>query len=569
MDDFRRGKDKLEVRKWPIARLLKDELLSVPIYQRSYSWQSEQLTDYWTDLSGALSQSTPAYFLGTIVVTREGDQERLNVVDGQQRLATTAMLIAAIRDAYLDGNLGTRANTVEQQYLMGRDLQTDAMEPHLRLNAEDDAVFAGVILPRKEEKQKIPINRGSHSRMAEAAAFFRTRVSETVSAHGSNWQESLYRWLKFLSEDVLVILVEVEDEAEAFTIFETLNDRGLDLTIADLVKNHLFRLAGSRNVASVNSSWTSATAILDATGDPKIFTNFLRQYWSSRYGVVRERDLFKQMRDLITTPASAVAFVNDLHEAARLYAALLNSSHDYWLDFGTATRTHIDTLIRFGIEQNRPMLLAAMQHFQKAELKKLIKASVAWAVRGQVTRAIGGGTTERAYSDAGVNIRSGNSKTAQAVYRGLMSIIPSDKEFESAFASLIDNRAKFDRYYLLELEIFSRQQQEPEFVPNRDEGEVNLEHIFARNADISEWPLFSTVEPEDWIWRLGNLVLLQKSQNERLGNDPFSSKKSVLARSQLLLTNEAGQVPDWSPANIEARQAKLAQIAVRAWRREP
>jgi uncharacterized protein with ParB-like and HNH nuclease domain len=80
-----------------IANLLRVELLSVPTYPRSYSWELEQLDDYWNDLSGALSQQQAAYFMGTIVVTREEAPGRLNVVDGQQRLATTAILLATIR----------------------------------------------------------------------------------------------------------------------------------------------------------------------------------------------------------------------------------------------------------------------------------------------------------------------------------------------------------------------------------------------------------------------------------------------------------------------------------------
>jgi hypothetical protein len=454
-------------------------------------------------------------------------------------------------------------------YLAGRDLETDDIQPHLLLNAEHNAYFTRRILPRVSERAAIPSTRLCHKRLSEAADYFAARVAETVSASGNDWKGALARWAGFLRDDVTVVLVEVADESSAFTIFETLNDRGLDLTIADLVKNYLFSLAGPSNLPMVTNAWTSSVAILDTTGDPRVFTNFLRHYWSSRYGVARERQLFKNMRQLINSASQVVRFVSELHEAAQLYSAILNSDHEFWSTFGTETRAQVETLLRFGLEQNRPMLLAAMQHFPAPELGKLIKATVAWSVRGLVAGGIGGGTTEKAFSDAGINIRSGALKNSEEVFKSVISIIPSDQEFKRAFATLIENRAKFDRYYLQELEIFARRQSEPEFVPNRDESMVTVEHIFPKNPNPSDWPKFARVELDDWLWRLGNLVLLSKTPNQRLGNRAFNQKKPVPAQSEFVLTKEVAGEPDWSPRAIERRQSRLAALAVDLWPRQP
>src|SRR3954453_19740147 len=83
-----------------IGSLLKDRLLGVPIYQRSYSWQKDQISDYWSDLRSAFAKADPEYFLGTVVLTSEGLVGRHAIIDGQQRIATTAILLAAIRDEY-------------------------------------------------------------------------------------------------------------------------------------------------------------------------------------------------------------------------------------------------------------------------------------------------------------------------------------------------------------------------------------------------------------------------------------------------------------------------------------
>src|SRR5688572_2835916 len=82
-----------------IGAELKERRLAVPIYQRSYAWKKEETSEYWSDLESSFSEDALEYFLGTIVMTRE-DADRATIIDGQQRLATTAILLAAIRDEY-------------------------------------------------------------------------------------------------------------------------------------------------------------------------------------------------------------------------------------------------------------------------------------------------------------------------------------------------------------------------------------------------------------------------------------------------------------------------------------
>ena len=552
-----------------IAHLLRVSLLSVPIYQRPYAWEQEQLTDYWDDLRGALSDNPATYFLGTIVVTRDGVPSRLNVVDGQQRLATTLILIAAIRNAFLARGDESRANNVEITYLAGRDLATDDIQPRMLLNADDNAFFTRRILPRSSEKEDVLAIRPSHSRLAKAEEYFAHQIQNFISDSGNTWQASLARWIEFLRDDVTIVLVEVADEASAFTIFETLNDRGMDLTIADLVKNYLFSLAGSEYLHTVANAWTSSVSLLDNVGDPRIFTTFVRHYWSSKFGVVRERQLFKELRQHVTTSAQAMRFVSELHQAAQLYSALMNSDHDFWASFGVETRHHIETLLRFQLEQSRPMTLAAMQHFSATELQRLVGATVSWSVRGIIAGGLGGGAAEKAFSSAGIAIRNGTLKTAQDVFGHIAAVIPTDLDFETRFSTLLENRAKYNRYYLQELEVFANRQYDPEFVPNRDERQVTLEHVLPRSMDPAQWPSFANLEPRDWIWRLGNLVLIPKSINNQLGNKSFSQKKVVLANSNFELTKQVAAEADWTPATLERRQRRLAALAVQVWPRTP
>jgi hypothetical protein len=218
------------------------------------------------------------------------------------------------------------------------------------------------------------------------------------------------------------------------------------------------------------------------------------------------------------------------------------------------------------LEQNRPLLLAALQHLATKEKKRLLRSLISWSVRGLLVGGIGGGTAEKAYCSAAVKIRSGDIATAAAVRDQLKGIIPSDSDFQEMFAVARVPKAGLARYILTALEKTERNEDEPEFVPNANEDEVNLEHILPKRASKNDWgKAFSSEERKDYLHRLGNLALLQKGPNGLIGNKPFRDKRSVLSSSKYQLTSEIGKEPDWTKDAITKRQLRLAKVAVRTW----
>jgi hypothetical protein len=374
--------------------------------------------------------------------------------------------------------------------------------------------------------------------------------------------------VEYLRLRVRAIFLTVPSEADAFLIFETLNDRGADLTIADLLKNYLFGRAGAQ-LGTVRDGWLQSVGAFEITSENSTFTNFLRHYWSSRRGAIRERELYKNIRETITSENQTVDFVEDLQRAARLYAALLNTEHEFWASLGTDAKDAVETFLRLDFEQVRPLMLAAMQFFPSNELKKLLRGLTSWGVRGLVVGGIGGGTYEKAYCDAAVKIRRGDIKSADDVFDDLSRLIPTDDEFEAAFALARVPKSNLARYYLIALENGAQGTSEPEFVPNSNEDQVNLEHVLPKNATDADWgAAFTPDERKDWVFRVGNLALLQKGPNGRIGNRPFTIKKPVLVASAFQLTKEIGVLPDWTPTGIKNRQERLAKLAVKVWPRK-
>lgn len=186
-----------------------------------------------------------------------------------------------------------------------------------------------------------------------------------------------------------------------------------------------------------------------------------------------------------------------------------------------------------------------------------------------IVGGIGGGKTERAYCQAAVGIRKGTIKATDDLLAELSEIIPNDGEFEASFATARVTKSKFARYYLTALQKTKGGEDEPELVPNQDEEELNLEHILPQNPRLGDWDQFTADEQKAWVYRLGNMALLQKGPNGRIGNKPWSEKKPVLSASKLSLTNEAGQQVDWTKEVIAERQQHLAFLAVSTWVQEP
>lgn len=216
-------------------------MLAVPINQRAYAWKEKHVTDLYQDIQGAISNNEPEYFLGSIVVTRS-ENDRPQVVDGQQRLASSVILLAAIRDYFLDTQDQERAQVIEKDYLLRKSLETLEEESRLRLSEVDNDYFFKRIVLRPEDSRRKKANptRGSHHRIELAAKIAAKHVKGLVSTHRvEDKHKPLNKLVQFVEDGVKVIWVTVADEAGAYMIFETMNDRGLRLSAADLLKNYL------------------------------------------------------------------------------------------------------------------------------------------------------------------------------------------------------------------------------------------------------------------------------------------------------------------------------------------
>lgn len=544
-----------------IAKVLADAPLSVPPYQRSYSWEDEQVVDLWDDVQDARRAGAIEYFLGAIILT--STDSNLTIIDGQQRLATVSMLAAALRDAFLELGDEKRAGKITEEFLASEDFNTLALRPHLNLNTQDNHFYLELVIESKSPEPKCESHRFLKAAFFELCSRVQSEMQNLATPEDQ--LEALLEWREFIEDKAKVIVVHVPSESDAYLIFETLNDRGKDLTLADLLKNYLFQCAGGR-LEEVKQYWSTTTALMDGTGVALV--TFIRHHWASLNGMIRERDLYKAIKRKVRTSNDAVKYSKQLAEGARMYLALLGADMEYWAELGTEGRRHVETLNRFGLEQYRPMLLAAMASFEASELEKVLRKTVAWSVRGLVVGGLGGGTYEKHFGAAAERISSGVIRKASKLFEILEPVIPSDERFEQAFQDMKVSKPALARYYLLALENHSRQVGEPELVPNDDEDKVNLEHILPQNPKLDEWAGFSAESAPDYVKRLGNMVLLSKAANRRIGRRPFKDKRARYGESELKTTASVAKTSRWTPKAIRDRQDGLAKAAVIVWPRK-
>jgi Protein of unknown function DUF262/Protein of unknown function (DUF1524) len=544
-----------------VGHLLRDQWLSVPLGQRAYAWGLEQVRIFWSDLREAHDSE---YFIGTIVLT-PGRGNRMQIIDGQQRLATTAMVIAAIRDVFDDRD-DKRAVTTAQRYLVSDSLETAQPEPRIQLNTEDDIFFRSRVM-KLQPAVEVARPAQSNRRIEDAYAFLRSQVAAEAEAAGKQWTDKMLGWLDFIDQRLRAIVVNVSSDADAFLIFETLNDRSIDLNISDLLKNYLLGQARNR-LEEAERRWSRSRAALEVDDQDTALSSFIRHYWSSTYGATREKELYRRIRGQIGSSKEALQFLERLESAAPLYAALLDSKHPKWLELGV-DKSEADTLLRLGIEQNRPLLLAAMELFRPEELSQLVRSIIAWTVRGLIVGGIGGGTAERFYADAATTLRREKQTSAIQVYRALEGFIVTDSEFAQQFERARPRNLRLVGYYLASLEHALRGSASPAMVSDVEEGEFEVAKVFGARALAADWPQFEQEDIPTLSYQLGNAVLLEPQLVAPFVAAGWAGRKRTMAQSRYATTRAVADFEEWGPDQMDQRQRDLADVAVRVWPRTP
>ena len=538
----------------------------VPMFQRDYSWEDDQWDDLWNDIVlTAVTRENDVHYMGYLVLSST-DSRVFNVIDGQQRLTTLTLLILAVLK-YLDELAENgidpdanrqRATQLRSSYIGYLDPVTLITQSKLSLNRANDAYFQTYIVPLQPLPK--PNLKFSEKLLKNAFEWFYGRINEQFSKAKSG--KEIAQFIENVVDRLFFTVIEVNDELDAFTVFETLNSRGVKLAPIDLLKNYLFSVVNKSPLSSheletrrLEEQWHK---IVDTIGDANL-TDFLRVHWNSKNTRVRESGLFKAVRQVIDDRGKVFELVRNLDADSAVFAAFIDPENELWT---IEQRQYIRTLHLFKVKQPLSLLLAARRTLNDADFTKVLRACVIISFRYNIIFSGATGDQETIYNNLAKDITLGNVQTIQDVMSRLRPIYKTDSEFKAAFSvkAFPNNSSKVAIYILTELE------KKQGIAFDTSSSKYDLEHIFPVNP-ADDWPGFPSPVTDDPQLRLGNLTLIEKTLNKNAGNRSFDEKKLIYAQSLVPSTQKIGIECDfWSKSEINVRQDRMAREATSIWR---
>jgi hypothetical protein len=545
----------------------------VPTHQRDYSWTNDYVTEFLRDIEEAMKRESSIYFCGLMVFTKTPSAV-LKVLDGQQRLATTIMIFSAIRNWFHKYSEFSKFEHQIEDYLGNSDLGSDKVQPRLSLTPANNDAFQKFVIaavPAADIAKAIRNNsEGERSKtLLKAALLINKQIEARADQLGTKEAAKDYfiNLGNFLTTTVRIVSFVVNDDAAAYTIFETLNDRGLDLAALDLVKNYLFSRAEryrAGGLAELEGRWAEMVALL---GSARADT-FLRAFWASRHGKMEGAQLFTAFKKAYEKPADTYTVSIEMRAGAERYAALFNSNDSIWSGFSTKARRSVDAISLIGLSQAHPIVLAAFdKNLARNEMERLLWLLEVIAVRYQLVRRGRPGRVESLGGRAAREIFEGKITTATQVLNVVDELNIPDAEFKGLFATKTEKDGDKARYLITGIERQSLLRTAEALADELVPGNVTLEHILPKSPN-DHWSKEINNDPHlarEMTNRLGNLCLLP-GINQKLGNKSWDEKKAVFAQSRLHTTNKLTQYDKWGRAEIEQRQSYMAELAVQAWR---
>ena len=338
---------------------------SVPPFQRDYSWADLEWEELWQDIEALfIEDAESAHYMGYLVLQTTNNKQ-FDIIDGQQRLTTLSILILAglsflkdmvSNDVDADRN-SQRLHQLKNDYIGYTDPVTLIEIPILKLNRHNDKYYRNHLITL----DKLP-QRGLHAsehRIRKAFDWFKNRIKNKFGMEASSGQD-FAQFLDDLVDKLFFTVITVNDELNAFKVFETLNARGVRLSSTDLLKNYLFSLASiddlhDTQIKHLEERWES---IVTSLGNES-FPEFLRVYWNSRHKLIRKTDLFKTIRKNIRNKEDAFKLVKEIELSADAYTALKDIQDSRW----TEESKYLKQLSMYRVKQPFSVLLASYEKF--------------------------------------------------------------------------------------------------------------------------------------------------------------------------------------------------------------
>jgi hypothetical protein len=595
--------------------LVSTRLLDVPDYQRGYAWEEAHLREFWEDLE--LIEPGRRHYTGTVVLLdrgrslldedREVPLEHFDVVDGQQRLTTCALLLDRVYD-HLEALHDDDVRGARRRLLTA--VIDGVRRPKLQVGADLREYWLRVILDGNPQVDGAPL--AAQRRLSRAAQFVEDRLA---AAKAQCADDSAYHtWLRRLAGKVTsalqFTLYVVDNDSDVGVIFETLNQRGKDLTELEKTKNYQLYLAnflddGPRRqlAATINESWRAIFVNLgSAQLGPAHEDQLLRAHWLAtqnprqreweKIRSVKERfhrSKYRDDRPLLLQEVST--YVHSLREASAAYRDIVTDSPGSFAAYG-ADAADVRKLSRQLRQAGvvlifAPLLIAARLRFPDdgTAYGAVVDLCERYSVRVFLIneRRSNAGST-RLYNLAFQLHCDGNLPMALAGLGERIRFFAGDEE---TAAELRDPKRDWyakpgHKYFLYQYELHLLGAAAPLYgFEHFTRGEFRAsttEHVLPQTPTSRCWRVFSAKDRALYTNSLGNLVLT--NDNSAYSNHCFTRKRDGIIdaygktthcyrTAALKQEQELAMFEEWTPALVQERQEILAQWAMTRWELGP
>ena len=520
------------------------QIYRVPIFQRDYSWSEENWEDLWQDLQGLYQEADLIHYMGTIVLQSSPQTEQeFIIIDGQQRLVTLSIVIMAVIEKLKNlGNNRTevrnnqkRQDIIKRIYLIDQNPYSLKYLSRLQLNESDNDFYQNYLIT-----QQYPDNLEEFSKSNQllwgAYEYFLEKL-EMLPEVIKNSKNLIDFLTKIIAQRLIFIVIIVKDELKAYTIFETLNSRGMELSATDLIKNYLFSLPqNNEDLASAQQQWGKLINKLGMDTLPE----FLRYYFNFQETRVRRDRLLKVVRESVQNIQQVFDLLEQLEYSSNLFISLGNHRDNFWHD-SPHNRPYIHELEILQARQVYPLLSAAYYNFLAQEFTDLLKLICPIYLRYYISE-LNPNCFETLCNNVAIGITKGEINSTRQIFNCLQPIYINDEKFRQDFAIFslpTTGKSKELALYLLgKLEVA--------ISPKLLEEDFSLEYI---DADSN---------------RLGNLTILEYRLQQQCLGQPYPRKREIYQHSAYQLSQSINY-PEWNLETINKRQQKLAETALKIW----
>lgn len=551
-----------------IKAMTLEDILSVkktyelPLFQRDYSWTKTEWLELVEDAETSFSKNREHFF--GFMTFKVSNDSTVSIIEGQQRLSTVTIIISVIRDLlYEAGN--SIYEKLDTEFIKSYETfsTSEVKFYRLELSNHNQTFFQKYVQDVNQPKEKIHLLKEEKNLnqakqlISECYQFyydyFIKKLSTVESSEHVNY---LVNFSKTLLRNFAVVYTEVRDELAAYNIFQTLNNRGLDLNLTDLIKVYLFRNSQLK-MKEVVAKWDEIRSNLDQFNA----SEFFRHYWLSRYDVVKGPELLKVIESKITNDIQVISFLDEIIPESENYNALLFPNKIYW-----SNEEIIEQLENIHILSKQitlPILLSLKNMFNKeSDFLKALKLVINFTFRYLTIGDKEHKTFERVLSKIAVDLRNGEIKHVDQIRPELLKYDVDSDQFKINFIKKRFAKAPLAKYVLKSIEKKYSNGKE------KFSRTITLEHILPKNLnpEWSEYLLREEMVHEDYLQLIGNLTLINKKPNGQLQNK-FITEKSIIfeSSSELKINEDLIGLKSWNSEDIIKRGTKFANIADEIW----